>query len=206
MRNKVLILVMIISVMALSGCRSWRSEKPPVHPNPNMDWQAKVKPQTMNLQPPEGTVAWGRGAISDANETRDDYLQSDGRFYTGKNSDGSWVKRVPIDVDAATLDRGEERYDIYCAMCHDRAGTGRGPVIERGFIPPPNLSDARILAYSDGALFDVISNGVRNMPSYRKQIPETDRWAIVTYIRVLQKMNTATLKDVPASKRSEIEE
>jgi len=161
------ILLMICLVVLVTGCRGWRTEKPPIHPNPNFDWQPRFKAQTLSLHPPAGTVPWGQ-----------EYAQK-----TVKQSD-----RIPMTVTLPLLLRGQERFDIYCAVCHDRAGTGKGTIIAHGLVPPPKFGDARIVAYPDGALFNIITNGVRTMPGYKKQISEKDRWAIVGYIRALQKI------------------
>jgi mono/diheme cytochrome c family protein len=103
-----------------------------------------------------------------------------------------------------TLERGRERYDIYCAPCHDRTGAGRGIVAVRGNWPAGDLRDARIQQLSDREIFEVISNGVRTMPAYRYQIAEQDRWAIVAYVRVLQRAARGTLADVPSDMRGDL--
>jgi mono/diheme cytochrome c family protein len=196
---------LFLLMVVVSGCRGERSSKTPFHLNPNLDMQAKFKAQSFSQAPPSGTVAWGSERSFSDSETRADAIKSDTVFYEGKEADGSWVSRVPAVVDEALLARGEERYNIYCAVCHDKAGTGKGLVIQRGFAPAPNFSEDRIVALSDGELFDVITHGVRNMPAYRKQIPEADRWAIVTHLRVLQKMRRASLADVPYYMKSQVQ-
>lgn len=209
MKNKSLqsiVLFALITILSanLSGCRGWRTEKAPIHPNPNLDWQAKYKAQTLSRSVPENTVAWGRGTLNEHNETRDDYLQSNRPFYTGKSTNGSWVVKAPINVSKETLIRGRERYNIYCSMCHAEAGEGMGIIVRRGFVPPPKLSDNRIVNYQDGELFDIVSNGIRTMPGYGKQIPESDRWAIVTYVRALQKMHHAKYSELSASEKRQL--
>ena len=131
--------------------------------NPNMDTQPKYTAQQLSLTPPQGTLPWGRGPFK-----KDAFT-------------------LPDDVSMSFLKRGQERFDIYCAVCHDRAGTGKGMVVARGFVPPPPLTDPRVVSYTDSELFDIISNGIRNMPGYKHQITEEDRTAIVLYVRALQK-------------------
>ncbi len=196
---------LFVLMLLVSGCRGERSEKTPFHLNPNMDFQAKFKAQSFSQKPPEGTVQWGSERSFSDSSTRADAIKSDSVFYKGKNEDGTWVNKVPSEVDAAFLIRGEERYNIYCAVCHDRTGSGKGLVIQRGFAPAPNLSEDRVVALSDGELFGVISHGVRNMPAYRKQIPEEDRWAIVAHLRVLQKVTRSSISDVPHYMKSEVQ-
>lgn len=184
----------VLFLSVVSGCRGGLSEKAPIHLNPNLDFQAKFKAQTYSKNPPAGTVVWG--SVLPNKQGRDAYLQEDSAFYRGKTQSGDFVSVIPIPVTKELMERGQERFNIYCAMCHDRAGTGQGPVIKRGFVPPPNFSDDRILAYKDGQFFDVITNGIRNMPSYRLQIPEEDRWAIIAYVRALQKTRTAHADEI----------
>ena len=183
-----------VLLSALSGCRGAITEKRPIHINPNLDFQAKFKAQTYSQHPPSGTVVWG--SVLPSKQGRDAYLKEDSAFYRGKTQSGDFLSVVPLPVTKELMERGQERYNIYCAMCHDQAGTGQGPVIKRGFVPPPNFSDESILAYKDGQLYDVISNGIRNMPGYKTQIPEEDRWAIVAYVRALQKTRTASADEI----------
>ncbi|NBV41702.1 cytochrome c, partial [bacterium] len=165
---------------------------------------AKVKAQKMPLTPVEGTVAWGQGPITKDNQSRPEFLKEDSAYYFGTTESGEMVSKAPIRVDHDVMKRGQERYNIYCAACHNRVGTGQSPVISRGFVPPPDLADPRLVAERDGYIFGVITNGIRNMPSYKKQIPESDRWAIVVYVRALQKARTATVADVPQDRRNNL--
>ena len=140
----------------------------------------------------EGTVARGQ-------------LREDAAFYTGQ-AFGVAVAQNPLPIDAALLDRGQERYEIFCTPCHDRAGTGNGLVAQRGYRPPPSLHIDRLRGVADGQLFHVITNGFGAMPDYRAQIPARDRWAIVAYVRALQLSQRATLNEVPEAERSKIRE
>ena len=92
----------------------------------------------------------------------------------------------PFPVTDALLARGQARYDIFCSECHDRAGTGNGLVVQRGFSRPPSLHIDRLRAAPVGYIFDVITNGLGNMPSYSVQVSAPDRWAIIAYVRALQ--------------------
>lgn len=167
----------------LAGCRGMTSEDPPIHPNPNMDTQAKYVAQRGSdffadgaamRTPPAGTVARGQ-------------LREDKGYNTGRLADSSFVARIPFTVDDAVKARGSERFMIYCSPCHGISGDGKGNIMKYKYpIPPNNLMEQRIRDLSDGALFEVISNGIRNMPSYRQQIPVRDRWSIVAHVRHLQ--------------------
>lgn len=120
----------------------------------------------------EGTIARGT-------------LQEDEAFFTGKVG-GTAVAELPFAVDEQVLDRGQERFNIYCAPCHDRTGTGRGMVVQRGYRQPPSFHDERLRIAPPGHFFDVMTNGFGAMPDYRAQIAPRDRWAIAAYVRALQ--------------------
>ena len=191
--------------LVLVSCRGQRSERPPVHFNPNFDFQSKFKAQSFSWDPPSGTVAWGDRTSFSHEETRKEYEKESPEYYTGLDSAGRFVSKAPVEVNEALLLRGQERFDIYCAVCHDRAGTRKGMVVKRGFTPPPFLADDRLSAMTDGEVFSIISHGVRTMPAYNKQVSEADRWAIVLYVRALQKMWRASEGNVPSEMRDRIE-
>ena len=202
-RNGVLrrtVCLSVIAISLLSGCRGNPSESPPVHLNPNMDYQPKYKPQarseffadhsTMRTRVP-GTVAMGE-------------LREDSAYFTGRDENGNLVNKSPVPVTTQLLKRGRERFDIYCSPCHSRVGDGRGIMLQRGYIPPANFHDGRMQTLPDGHIFDVITNGIRNMPSYRYQIPAADRWAIVSYTRALLRSRNAVIDDIPEELRNSI--
>jgi mono/diheme cytochrome c family protein len=117
----------------------------------------------------------------------------------GKNPDGSYVMHAPGAVTMERLQRGRERYNIYCGPCHDRAGSGKGLIVTKPnptFPPPPSFHDDRIRRMPDGEIFNTISNGIRTMPSYRHQVPVEDRWAIIAYLRALERSQQASLQDL----------
>jgi mono/diheme cytochrome c family protein len=113
------------------------------------------------------------------------HLREDTHMYEGK-VDGQPATTFPVAVDAALLQRGQERYDIFCAPCHDRAGTGNGMVVQRGFQRAASLHVDRLRESAPGYFYDVITNGFGAMPNYASQVPVEDRWAIIAYVRVLQ--------------------
>lgn len=140
----------------------------------------------------EGTVARGE-------------LRLDEHFYTGKVN-GKLVDKFPIPVTAEVLERGQERFNIFCSPCHDRLGTGRGMVVQRGYRQPPSFHIERLRAAPAGHFFDVMTKGLGAMPDYAAQIPPRDRWAIVAYVRALELSQSATLEDVPAAERERLAE
>jgi len=193
--------VILISIILFSGCfQGTPSENSPIHLNPNMDSQEKYLPfQKSNFfadgmgmrMPVEGTVARGQ-------------LREDVAYFTGKNENGSFIKANPLEITMEVMERGQQRFNIFCAPCHDQTGAGKGLVVQKGFMPPPSFHLDRIRVFSDGYYYDVITNGIRNMPSYKAQVPVYDRWAIVAYMRALQKSQNASKQDIPEEIRSGI--
>ena len=125
---------------------------------------------------------------------------------TGRGADGQLVAVAPVAVTRAMLERGRERYDVFCAVCHDRVGPANGIVVQRGFRRPPSLHEERLRKAADGYLFDVASRGFGVMPSYAGQITVADRWAIVAYVRALQLSQDAPLDAVPEPERARLAE
>jgi mono/diheme cytochrome c family protein len=187
-RTSVLGVLALASVVSLAGCaRGCTSSRPPIHLNPSMDDQPKVRAQTASTffydgssmrQPVPGTVAIGE-------------LKEDAAFFTGKSADGTFVATNPVTVDAALVERGRQRSAIYCQPCHDARGDGKGILFQRGNVPTASFHQEKILNYPDGQLFDVITNGTGLMAGYRWPIPPADRWAIVAYVRELQRQRSA---------------
>lgn len=187
-----------LAVSGLTGCRGEPSSKPPVHLNPNMDTQDKYKPYRSSgfyedgramRTPPANTVAYGHDGFKDP-----DMLQGDDALYFGyseisASGEPTWVTEIPVEPSMAFLRRGQERYDIFCAPCHDTAGYGKGPVTLRAqWVPVPSYHDQRLIEMSVGEIYKAITYGVNNnnMPAYAQQIDVRDRWAIVAYVRALQ--------------------
>ncbi len=140
----------------------------------------------------EGTIARGT-------------LQDDEAFFTGK-VDKVTVKELPFPVDEAVLNRGQERFNIYCSPCHDRTGSGNGLVVQRGYRQPPSYHIDRLRQADVGHFFDVITNGFGVMPDYKAQIAPRDRWAIVAYIRALQLSQHAAASDVPGGDPTKVQQ
>src|SRR5687768_18087865 len=192
--RRVLGAVALTSIVVLAGCaRGCTSSRPPIHLNPSMDDQPKVRPQAASTfffngaamrDPVPGTVAIGG-------------LKEDAAFFTGKGADGQFVATIPEPVNDAVLERGRQRYGIYCQPCHDARGDGRGILFQRGNVPTATFHQEKILNYPDGQIFDVITNGTGLMAPYRWPIPPADRWAIVAYVRQLQRDRQA--RGVPSA-------
>jgi mono/diheme cytochrome c family protein len=124
-------------------------------------------------------------------------LREDTALYTGKNGT-TLVARNPLPVTGQLVHRGRQRFDIYCAPCHGRAGRGDGMVVRRGYRVPPSFHIDRLRSQPDGYFYDVVANGFGTMPDYAAQIPVADRWAIVAYVRALQLSQHAPMAALPA--------
>lgn len=133
------------------------------------------------------------------------WLREDRAYVTGSVDDSTFVSELPFDLSEAVLRRGQERFGIYCAVCHDAAGTGRGMVVRRGYKQPPSLHIERLRQERAGYFYDVITRGFATMPSYAAQIPMADRWAIVAWVRVLQRSQYVDLARLPEALRQEID-
>ncbi len=131
------------------------------------------------------------------------HLDADVAFYTGKVG-GGLVTTLPVPLSLALLERGQERFDVFCSPCHDRTGAGNGMVVQRGYRHPPSYHIARLIQAPIGHFFDVMTHGFGAMPDYAAQVPPRDRWAIAAYIRALQLSQSATLADVPPAERQRL--
>jgi len=141
-------------------------------------------------QPVPGTVARGQ-------------LRTDELFYTGRENNVA-VDKFPFPITRADLDRGRERYNVYCTPCHDYTGSGRGMIVRRGFPQPPSYHIQRLREAPVGHFYDVMTNGFGAMYSYAARIEPADRWRIAAYIRVLQLSQNAKIDDVPESQRQNL--
>jgi mono/diheme cytochrome c family protein len=121
---------------------------------------------------------------------------------TGQSGTPGGVNEFPFAITSGDLDRGEERFGVYCAMCHGATGFGDGMIVRRGFRRPPSLHDERLRGETLGHFFDVITNGWGAMPDYAQQIPVEDRWKIIAYIRALQLSQNMPVAQVPENIRN----
>lgn len=175
---------MVVAVVGLVGCRNDMHDQPRFKPLAQSDFYQDMR----SARPPvEGTVARGQ-------------LREDTYFYTGMvgSKPGDYM---PFPVTQDVLERGQQRFDIYCTPCHSRTGDGNGVVVQRGFQRPPSYHTDRLRNAPLGYFFGVMTNGFGAMPDYAAQIPPRDRWDIVAYIRALQLSQNATSADVPSGQK-----
>jgi cytochrome c553 len=166
-------------LMASLGCREDMQDQPRLKPMRPSGFLGEDSPGS----PLPGTVS------------RDE--QQSPYFYTGY--DGTVVgNRIPFPVNKAVLERGRERFNIYCAPCHSRTGDGNGMIVQRGYRRPPSYHTDRLRNAPLGHFYEVITNGFGAMPDYSAQIQAHDRWAIAAYIRALQFSQNAPANLLPA--------
>ncbi len=173
----------------LASCRQDMHDQPKYKPQQGSDFFADGRSNRPLLS---GTIARGR-------------LSEDELLDTGK-SNGEFSKLFPFEVTAKVLERGMSRYGIFCAPCHDATGAGNGMVVQRGMKQPVSFHIPRLQEAAVGYYFDVMTNGFGAMYDYSDRIKVEDRWAIVAYVRVLQKAQSAKLADVPADKQQTLTE
>jgi mono/diheme cytochrome c family protein len=171
----------LLALLVLAGCRQDMQDQPKFVPQRGTDFYAdgrSARPQV------EGTVARGQ-------------LHADAYFYTGVLN-GKEQDAMPFPATMAVLQRGEERFNIYCAPCHSRVGNGDGMIVQRGYKPAANLHDPQHVAQPLSHYYIVMSNGFGAMPDYAAQLTPEDRWAVAAYIRALQLSQNARPADAPA--------
>ncbi len=225
-----------LAAAVLPACRGDRSEKPPRRFLPDMDQQPRWNPQDhsefyvdgrVHRVPDDRAVAFGYHPTSPAMlddvawgasylDERAALLAEDDAYYRGLDADGGYVAYAPVEPTAAMIERGQERFNIYCSACHGYLGDSKGTVGDRWSIPPANLhnplyTDRSANQGTDGYIFHIIRNGFWNddgtnrMPAYGHAVDEADAWAIVLYLRSLQRSQGATLNDLESGERSRLE-
>jgi len=209
--NSVLVVLAALALLPFAciyRARHSHSPLPRIHLVQGMDNQPRYTSQQVNpffadtreARPPvAGTVARG-------------HLDDDEGLNRGLR-DGKWIEGFPVTITGKLLERGSERFQIYCAPCHGLAGYGDGIVAVRAdrsqegtWVPPSSVHDASVLARPVGHLFNTITNGIRTMPAYGSQIPVDDRWAIVAYVRALQRARHANASVLTAEERARLVE
>jgi hypothetical protein len=193
------LICVVLAALLLNGCSSVQRD-PPFQLWPDMKHQEKFLPQTETVlfsdhrtsrRPPENTIARG-------------HMTEDTALYTGMEGD-QYVGKNPVPITMDLLKLGQNKFNIYCTPCHDREGMGVGIVPQHAPTwQPSNLMEQRVVEFADGDIFNVITNGRRSMPSYRFQVGVQDRWAIIAYLRVLQRAKRNPIDSVPPEMRADL--
>ncbi|MBI4660055.1 MAG: cytochrome c [Verrucomicrobia bacterium] len=205
-----------VLVVGIAGFRGDMSRRPPIELFPDMDRQPKLRPQERNTffaderssrLPVAGTVARSLPYRNLRDRTPDNsvYPFHDTPVNTGLISGTTnFVEVIPFHLTEQLMERGRDRYQIYCSPCHGPLGDANGPVKKLGMATVANLHDKRILEMADGQIFYAITHGSPSqlMGPYAAQVSVEDRWAIVAYVRALQRSRLGDLEDVPEPDRS----
>lgn len=217
--------LLVVLVVSIAGFRGAKSTRSPIEIFPDMDHQPKVKAQVASgffadgraaRVPVAGTVPMGyaiplhkpvNGTLGEATGPYKQIYFSSGPVYfdTGKIGD-QWGTGMPFAISPEWIARGRERFTINCSPCHGATGAGTGIASKYGLVAIANLHQDRIRQMADGEIFNTITNGKNTMMGYGDRIQAQDRWAIISYIRALQKsQGGATIDDVPPAGRAALE-
>lgn len=177
----------VVCALGLGACRQDMHDQPRYEPYERSELFADRRASRL---PVAGTVARGQ-------------LHEDEHLETGKTGE-AFSETFPFAITVEIVQRGQQRYEIYCTPCHGGSGRGNGMIVQRGYRAPPSLHIDRLRNERPGYLYDVITRGFGAMPDYAAQIPVRDRWAVVAYIRALQFSQNATLADVPPAQRGDL--
>jgi mono/diheme cytochrome c family protein len=201
----------IVALISCLGLRGWRSQEPPVWLFPDMDYQDKYLPQGRNhffadqrhdRPKPAGTVARG-SALDLAHVLSPDYRHTPSdqpALYSGKLNE-QWLRGFPIDLTADVLHHGQKQYTLFCQICHGASGDGNGVTKAFGMVATASYHDDRIRQMPEGEIFNTILHGKNTMRGYADKVTPQDAWAIVSYVRALQRSQHARIEDVPAHER-----
>jgi mono/diheme cytochrome c family protein len=206
----VLLCVLVVSIAGLRYDHGGRiSRKPPIEVFPDMDRQPKLRPQTRNNFFPDrlssqlpvvGAIPRGKPTLVEGREV---YAFEDQPLNTGRvPGTTNFVETIPLPVTEKLLKRGQERFQIYCAVCHGAGGDAKGVTSKYQMVGMANFHDKRLVSMPAGEIFNTITHGKNLMGAYGGQIDRDDRWAIIAYVRALQRSRLASLEDVPEAMRS----
>lgn len=198
-----LILIAIIPFVMVSKARLTKDGTPPLHVNLDMDDQPKKKAQASNRLFADNRAMRPQvpGTVS-----REQNIENE-QLVLGRNGD-QWVTGFPVEITDEVMQRGKERFEIFCATCHGVDGYGNGMINQRAelleegtWVAPTSYHTEQVRERPNGHIYNTIKNGIRNMSGYASQISVEDRWAIVAYVRALQRSQNASVEDVPEAYR-----
>jgi mono/diheme cytochrome c family protein len=217
MRYFLLLFVLtIVGVVSIAGLRGSHSRRPQIELFPDMVRQNKVRPQTpseffpdqhASRLIPEGTVARGGPYVINGEQLKVDgkpvYPYEESPVSTGRLAGTTnWVPVNPLPITRQLLERGEQRYQINCLPCHGPDGDGKGITSKYGMVAMANFHEKRFIDMCDGEIFNTMTSGKNLMPAYGANVTVEDRWAIIAYMRALQRSQLATAEDVPEPYRA----
>lgn len=204
--------VVIVSILGLRGTKF---TQPPLYIFPDMDWQQKYRPQGENHffndarddRPiVTGTIprgyAWEMKKIFSEDYVYEPALNPS--LYTGKDEKGEWIKEFPLEVNHDLMALGQKQFTCFCKVCHGASGDGNGITKEYGMIATASYHSDRLREMAIGEIFNTVTNGKGQMNSYADKLSPYERWAVIAYLRALQKSQDASVNDVPQAYRAEL--
>jgi mono/diheme cytochrome c family protein len=202
--------LLVVLTISIAGFRGRRSTQPPIEVFPDMNRQAKYKPQAgsrffadgrADRPLPAGAVPRGRTIAQDP-----DFLREDDFLYRGRTAAGEFARGFPqqLALDEKFMQRGKERFTIYCAPCHGALGDGQGITKSYGMATTASYHDDRIRKMPEGEIFNTITNGKNTMSPYADKLGPEDRWAVIAYVRALERARQGTVVDVPPEHRGDL--
>lgn len=211
----VIFALVVFGTVSILGFRGKKSEKEPLYIFPDMDIQAKYLPQgkndffndQRNDRPViAGTIPRGHSwDMANVFSPSYDYkVDEQPEFYTGKTSTGAFVTGFPVEVDHSLMEKGREKYQIFCQVCHSAAGDGNGITKQYGMVATASYQDDRLRNMPEGEIFNTITNGKGQMLPYRDKLSPEERWAVIAYVRALQRSQNARMDDVPEAMRMQL--
>lgn len=211
------LLFLVVTTVSILGFRGSLSPRPPLELFNDMDRQSKYKPQAesqffadhrTDRPVPAHTVARGRTAEADPA-----FLGADEHMYRGFRGEPAatpeetdWYHGFPdeMEINEALFERGQQRYTVFCTPCHGQLGDGNGITKQYGMAATPSWHEDRFRTMAEGQIFDTITNGRNTMLGYGDRVPVADRWAIIAYVRALQRAHQGSVEDVPPADRSDL--
>lgn len=204
-----------VAVVSILGFRGVKFTQTPLYIFPDMDWQAKFQTQGENTffqngmdERPvvAGTVVRGYGwNIGEVFSSDLSYAPAENpSLFTGKDAQGEFVKEFPVEVNHELMELGQKKFDTFCYLCHGKSGDGNGVTKQYGMISTPSYYDDRLRTMADGEIFDTITNGKNLMGAYGAKLSPRERWAVVAYVRALQRAHNAQIEDVPEEFREKL--
>tara|TARA_B100001248_G_scaffold261612_2_gene253342 strand:+ start:558 stop:1307 length:750 start_codon:yes stop_codon:yes gene_type:complete len=204
-----------VATVSIFGIRGTKFTEPPLYVFPDMDDQEKYRPQGENTfyqnrmddRPVvPGTIARG-SSWETAKVFNEDfnYAQADNpELYTGKTRSGEWVRGFPVEVNHALMELGQQKYTIFCQVCHSAIGDGDGITKQYGVATTLSYHDDRLRDMAEGEIFNTITHGKNTMSGYGEKLRPEERWAVIAYLRALQRAQNGTLDDVPTPFKKEL--
>jgi mono/diheme cytochrome c family protein len=203
-------------VVAIAGFRGSHSRRPQIELFPDMVRQNKVRPQTpseffpdehASRLIPAGTIPRGGPYVVNGEVVKLDgkpvYPYEDSPVNTGRiTGTTNWVANNPLPITRQLLERGQQRFQINCQPCHGPVGDGKGITGKYGMAAMANFHDKKFIDMTDGEIFNTVTGGKNLMPSYGANVTVEDRWAVIAYLRVIQRSQLATADDVPEPLRA----